>query len=52
MNALASTPTVKISKKGWLDKHNLQIKFANNINSEIIIIGDSIVAGFSRYQKV
>ena len=46
------TPTTRFSKKNWLNFHHNHCSKLANYTFETILIGDSIVAGLSRYQNV
>ena len=48
----ASIPVGRDSKPGWYATHNKHVRLAKGSQSEYIFIGDSIVAGFSRYKNV
>jgi hypothetical protein len=52
-SSTATTPTGRDSKAGWYDNHEKHVALAQRRpNSEIILCGDSIVAGLSRYTNV
>ena len=49
---LATPPTGRKNKVGWYKTHkNLDI-LAKRLHPSVLLIGDSIVAGLSRYQMV
>ena len=49
---MTTTPSTRFSKMNWLNiHHNHCSKLAKN-TFETILIGDSIIAGLSRYQNV
>ena len=47
-------PIVPIERKeiGWLNTHLSHLKMAKTSKAEIMLLGDSIAAGLSRYKKV
>ena len=49
---MTTTPSTKFSKKNWLNFHHNHCSKLAKYNFETILIGDSIVAGLSRYQNV
>ena len=49
---MASKPIPRKSKPGWEEQHKMFVDIAANTKQEILLIGDSIVSGLSRYQKV
>ena len=48
--SVANTPSARFNKE--LNKHNEQVALAKLLNSEVILIGDSLIAGLSRYKTV
>ena len=44
--------TPRFSKNGWFNIHNSQLKQAYSIKPSVLIYGDSIAAGLSRYPSV
>ena len=49
----ATTPSGQNNKAGWYDIHEKHSKLARfSQSSSVILCGDSIVAGLSRYPKV
>ena len=46
------TPSSRNSKAGWLDTHENHVALAIQSLASLVIIGDSIVAGLTRYAKV
>ena len=48
----ATTPEPREYRIGWLDKHNDCIDCAKKSKSKILIIGDSIASGLTRYKNV
>ena len=52
-NKLVTTiPAKRVKKEGWLNTHNRHKTLASKFNSNLVLIGDSIVAGFSRYKDI
>ena len=49
---LATTPTGRNSKVGLYKIHNNHDILAKRLHPSMLLIGDSIVAGLSRYQMV
>ena len=48
----AASPTPREYRIGWIDTHKDHVGISKSSNSKIIIIGDSIAYGLSRYPKV
>ncbi|XP_065674481.1 platelet-activating factor acetylhydrolase IB subunit alpha1 [Hydra vulgaris] len=48
----ATTPSYRDNKAGWFETHNKHAALAVSSKSEVILIGDSIIAGLSRYHNV
>ena len=49
---MTTTPSTRFSKKNWLNFHHNHCSKLAKYTFETILIGDSIVAGLSRYQNV
>ena len=49
---MVSKPIPRKSKPGWEEQHKMFVDIAANTKQEILLIGDSIVSGLSRYRKV
>ena len=49
---MTTIPTARFSKPNWLELHLKHCSFLTNDKSATILIGDSIVAGLSRYQNI
>ena len=49
---MTTTPSTRFSKKNWLNFHHNHCSKLAKYTFETILIGDSIVARLSRYQKV
>ena len=49
---IATSPSPRDYRIGWIDNHNNHINLAKTSKAETIIIGDSIAYGLSRYNKV
>ena len=49
---MTTTPSARFSKKNWLNFHHNHCSKLATYTFETILIGDSIVAGLSRYQNV
>ena len=49
---MKATPQTRFSKKNWLNFHHNHCSKLAKYTFETILIGDSIVAGLSRYQNV
>ena len=49
---LATRPTGRNNKVGWYKSHNNLAILAKRLHVSVLLIGDSIVAGLSRYQTV
>ena len=49
---MTTTPSTRFSKKNWLNFHHNHCSKLAKYTFENILIGDSIVAGLSRYQNV
>ena len=49
---MASKPIPRKSKPGWEEQHKMFVDIAANTKQEILLIGDSIISGLSRYRKV
>ena len=48
----ATTPSGRDNKIGWYDTHERHVKLARYSQPLVILIGDSIIAGLSRYPQV
>ena len=48
---MTTTPSTRFSKKNWLNFHHNHCSKLAKYTFENILIGDSIVAGLSRYQN-
>lgn len=48
----STTPVGRDTKPGWYDTHERHVEFAKTKFPSIVICGDSIVAGLSRYPRV
>ena len=48
----AALPIPRDYRIGWLDTHKDHVKVAKTSNSKIIIIGDSIAYGLTRYSNI
>ena len=48
----ATTPSSRDNKAGWFEIHQKHAALAISSKSEIILMGDSIIAGLSRYHNV
>ena len=49
---LATAPTGRNNNVGWYKTHNNLDILAKRLHPSVLLIGDSIVAGLSRYQTV
>ena len=49
---MAAKPIPRNSKPGWEVQHQMFIDIAANTKQEVLLIGDSIVSGLSRYRKM
>ena len=52
LEALSTTPKMRLSKQGWIEEHSHHMQQITTNKPSVIIIGDSIVYGFKRYQHV
>ena len=48
----STTPKMKLPKQGWIDEHSHYMQQIATNKPSVIIVGDSIVYGFKRYQHV
>ena len=48
----ATTPSGRDNKKGWYDIHQKHVNLLLNSKTILVLIGDSIVAGLSRYANI
>ena len=48
----ATTPSGRDNKNGWYDIHQKHLDLSLNLKTILVLIGDSIVAGLSRYAKI
>ena len=48
----ATIPSGRDNKVGWYDTHERHMKLASYSQPSVILIGDSIIAGLSRYPQV
>ena len=51
-NTESTTPANRNYRIGWIDYHYDHVTLAKNSTSKILIIGDSIAAGLTRYPEV
>ena len=49
---MTTIPSARFSKPNWVELHPKHCSFLTNIKCGTILIEDSIVAGFSRYQNI
>ena len=49
---IATTPTPRDCRIGWHDKHQDHEKLANTSKADIVIFGDSIAYGLTRYSNI
>ena len=48
----ATTPSDRDNKSGWYDIHQKHVNLSLNSKTILVLIGDSIVAGLSRYANI
>ena len=48
----ATTPSGRNNKSGWYDIHQKHVNLSLNSKTKLVLIGDSIVAGLSRYANI
>ena len=48
----ATTPSNRPNKVGWYETHKSHSRLAKSTRSDIVLIGDSIIAGLKRYNDV
>ena len=48
----ATTPSGRDNKNGWYDIHQKHVNLSFNWKTTLVLIGDSIVAGLSRYANI
>ena len=51
-SSLAAVPSGRDSRVGWYDTHEIHVRLAGCSRPSVILIGDSIIAGLSRYPQV
>ena len=49
---MAAFPTARQSKTNWMNTHLIHCYGLNNKSLDTIVIGDSFIAGLTRYSKV
>ena len=52
LNSPATTPADRNSKPGWMAEHEKHVEIARTSNANVLLIGDSIILGLSRYPKI
>ena len=52
MPSLATTPTPRDFRIGWSDTHSDHSKVAKSSKAKVVILGDSIAYGLTRYPEV
>lgn len=48
----ATTPATRDNKPGWHAEHDKFVEIAKSSNANVLLIGDSIIQGLSRYAKI
>ena len=48
----ATISTARSNKVGWYENHERQVNLINKLKPSTLLIGDSLVAGLSRYKNV
>jgi len=51
-NSPATTPSGRDNKAGWYNIHDKHTSLSSTSKTQIILIGDSIIAGLSRYPRI
>ena len=52
LNSVPTTPADRASKPGWMAEHEKHSDIAKSSNANVLLIGDSIIKGLSRYPKI